>query len=59
MTLVLTFIQDRWADEIKAKRFFQIKNDGYWWESYSELEEEGLLDDVEIVPWDKRKPLSS
>ncbi|KAH9816598.1 hypothetical protein DFH28DRAFT_209394 [Melampsora americana] len=42
---------ERWSEEIKSKRFFQIKNDGYWWESYSELEEEGLLDDVEIVPW--------
>ncbi|KAA1073173.1 hypothetical protein PGT21_002499 [Puccinia graminis f. sp. tritici] len=43
---------DRWKAEVENKRLFHIKNDGYWWESYSEVEEEGLLDDVAIEDWD-------
>ncbi|POV94826.1 hypothetical protein PSHT_16000 [Puccinia striiformis] len=44
---------DRWKKEVEDKRLFHIKNDGYWWESYSEVEEEGLLDDVPIEAWEK------
>ncbi|WAR63250.1 hypothetical protein PtB15_18B332 [Puccinia triticina] len=40
----------------RDKRLFHIKNDGYWWESYSEVEEEGLLDDVPIEEWEKSHP---
>ncbi|OAV92108.1 hypothetical protein PTTG_27747 [Puccinia triticina 1-1 BBBD Race 1] len=47
---------DRWKAEIENKRLFHIKNDGYWWESYSEVEEEGLLDDVPIEEWEKSHP---
>ncbi|KAA1073643.1 Mitochondrial transcription factor 1 [Puccinia graminis f. sp. tritici] len=47
---------DRWKAEVENKRLFHIKNDGYWWESYSEVEEEGLLDDVAIEDWEKSHP---
>ncbi|KAI9629989.1 hypothetical protein KEM48_012401 [Puccinia striiformis f. sp. tritici PST-130] len=47
---------DRWKKEVEDKRLFHIKNDGYWWESYSEVEEEGLLDDVPIEAWEKDHP---
>jgi len=47
---------DRWKNEVENKRLFHIKNDGYWWESYSEVEEEGLLDDVPIEAWEKVHP---
>lgn len=47
---------ERWKQAVENKRLFHIKNDGYWWESYSEIEEEGLLDDVQIEPWNKLHP---
>lgn len=47
---------ERWNKEVDDRRLFHIKNDGYWWESYSEVEEEGLLDDVPIEGWEKVHP---
>ncbi|ORY92394.1 S-adenosyl-L-methionine-dependent methyltransferase [Leucosporidium creatinivorum] len=50
------FLQAAKEREADLERLSIVQEDGFLWESYSNLEEQGLLKDVPVHPWDEVHP---